>query len=312
MIDGEDSQEAPVTSGVPQGSVIGPAMFLFYINDLPDTLKSSIRLFADDTIAYNSASNHSTLQDDLNKLELWEQQWDMEFHPSKCQHIVFSRKRQPTDKVLNLHGTEIPKANDIKYLGVTLDPKLNWNKHIDNVTAKGNSTLGFIRRNVLTSSETVKNTAYKQLVRPVLEYASASWDSVSDTAASRLEAVQRRAARLICGIRRTDRKTSTTSLLQKLDLQPLNERRSDRRKRYLVSITTPAKRSLATIFREPASLQLADTQRSTLFHNLTPFTTKDLSLFVLQRNGTLCQQIAHFSHLRVSSPQKLFNCQNCC
>ena len=63
----------------------------------------------------------------------------------------------------------------------------------------------------------------------VPEYASASWDSVSDTAASRLEAVQRRAARLICGIRRTDRKTSTTSLLQKLDLQPLNERRSDRR-----------------------------------------------------------------------------------
>ena len=229
VIDGEDSSEAPVTSGVPQGSVIGPAMFLFYINDLPDNLKSPIRLFADDTIAYNSAFNHSTIQDDLTKLELWEQQWDMEFHPSKCQHIVFSRKRQPTDESLYLHGTEIPKTDNIKYLGVTLDPKLNWNKHIDNVTAKGDSTLGFIRRNILTTSENVRNTAYKQLVRPVLEYASASWDSVSDTAAGRLEAVQRRAARLVCGIRRTDRKTSTTSLLQKLNLQPLSDRRSDRR-----------------------------------------------------------------------------------
>ena len=229
VIDAEESPEAPVTSGVPQGSVIGPAMFLFYINDLPDNLKSSIRLFADDTIAYNSASNHTILQDDLAKLEQWEQLWDMEFHPSKCEHIVFSRKRQPAAESLYLHDTEIPKADHIRYLGVTLDPKLNWNKHIDNVAAKGNSTLGFIRRNVLTNSETVKATAYKQLVRPVLEYASSSWDSASDTAVSRLEAVQRRAARLICGIRRTDRKTSTTSLLQKLDLKPLSERRSDRR-----------------------------------------------------------------------------------
>ena len=153
----------------------------------------------------------------------------MELHPSKCEHIVFSRKRQPAAESLYLHDTEIPKADHIRYLGVTLDPKLNWNKHIDNVAAKGNSTLGFIRRNVLTNSETVKATAYKQLVRPVLEYASSSWDSASDTAVSRLEAVQRRAARLICGIRRTDRKTSTTSLLQKLDLKPLSERRSDRR-----------------------------------------------------------------------------------
>ena len=73
------------------------------------------------------------------------------------------------------------------------------------MTAKGNSSLGFIRRNVLTTSQIVRNTKYKQHVSPVLEYASASWYAVSATAAGRLEAVQRRAARLVCGIRRTDR-----------------------------------------------------------------------------------------------------------
>ena len=229
VVDGEQSSEAAVTSGVPQGSVIGPTMFLFYINDLPDNLRCEVRLFADDTIIYNTASNHQILQEDLLKLENWENTWDMEFHPSKCSQITFSRKRQPSDQPLHLHDTLIPKTESIKYLGVTLDTKNNWNMHVNNTAARGNSTLGFIKRNVLTTSENVKATAYKQLVRPVLEYASAAWDSVSDTAAKCLEAVQRRAARFICGIRRTDRKTSTTGLMQRLNLPPLAQRRTERR-----------------------------------------------------------------------------------
>ena len=99
----------------------------------------------------------------------------MELHPSKCEHIVFSRKRQPAAESLYLHDTEIPKADHIRYLGVTLDPKLNWNKHIDNVAAKGNSTLGFIRRNVLTNSETVKATAYRSEERRVGKECRSRW-----------------------------------------------------------------------------------------------------------------------------------------
>ena len=100
IIDGEESSEAAVTSGVPQGSVLGPAMFLFYINDLPDNLQSTVRLFADDTIDYNTAKNNPSLQDDLMKLEMWEDAWNMEFHPLKCQHITFSCKRQSADQSL--------------------------------------------------------------------------------------------------------------------------------------------------------------------------------------------------------------------
>ena len=76
-VDGVESDEAAVTSGVLQGSVLGPALFSFYINDLPDALNSTVRLFADDTVLYNSAINHSTLQDDLNCLQKWESDWDM-------------------------------------------------------------------------------------------------------------------------------------------------------------------------------------------------------------------------------------------
>ena len=113
VIDGEESSEAAVTSGVPQGSVLGPAMFLFYINDLPDNLHSIVRLFANDTIVYNTANNHQVLQDDFAKLEMWEDAWNMKFHPSKCQQITFSRKRQPANQSLT-HS-----ADQIKYLGVT-------------------------------------------------------------------------------------------------------------------------------------------------------------------------------------------------
>ena len=115
-VDGDESDEAAVTSGVPQGSVLGPALFLFYINDLPDALNSTVRLFADDTILYNSAINHSTLQDDLNCLEKWESDWDMEFHPKKCQHITFTRKRKPDHHTFSLHNTQISKANSVKYM----------------------------------------------------------------------------------------------------------------------------------------------------------------------------------------------------
>ena len=77
-------------SGVPQGSVLGPSLFLAYINDLPDSLKSRVRFFADDTILYltiNSKSDPETLQNDLNTLEKWEEDWSMEFNADKCEVI---------------------------------------------------------------------------------------------------------------------------------------------------------------------------------------------------------------------------------
>ena len=101
--------------------------------------------------------------------------------------------------------------------------------YVNNTAARGNSSLCFIKRNVHTTSENVRATAYKEVIRPMLEYASAAWDSVSDNTAKCLEAEQRRTARFISGIRRTDIKTSTTGLMQRLNLLPLANRRSERR-----------------------------------------------------------------------------------
>ena len=96
VLEGEFSDDAEVLSGVPQGSVLGPCLFLLYINDLPESLASNIRLFADDTIVYltiHSDSDTQVLQRDLDKLTEWETLWKMEFHPDKCEVLRVGRKR---------------------------------------------------------------------------------------------------------------------------------------------------------------------------------------------------------------------------
>ena len=93
--EGATSTSSPVTSGVPQGSVLGPLLFLTYINDLPNGLTSTVKLFADDTLLYGVVvedSDCDNLQDDLNKLEIWQNEWQMQFNPSKCNIICISNK----------------------------------------------------------------------------------------------------------------------------------------------------------------------------------------------------------------------------
>ena len=151
VIDGKELESIPVTSGVPQGSVLGPILFLVYINDLPDEVRSWVRLFADDTALYltmESEDDSSALPADLDILSALETRWDMEFNPSKCQvvHVTVSRKTVKTDYVL--YGQVLESVPCARYLGVDISSSLTWNSHIDCVTANANRTLGFIQRNI--------------------------------------------------------------------------------------------------------------------------------------------------------------------
>jgi hypothetical protein len=96
VVDGQNSDNLPVLSGVPQGSVLGPCLFLSYINDLPDSVKGKVRLFADETIEYlqlmKSTQDAQTLQKDLNSLENWESDWSTEFNPDKCEVLSISAR----------------------------------------------------------------------------------------------------------------------------------------------------------------------------------------------------------------------------
>ena len=228
VCNGETSDWAPVLSGVPQGSVIGPILFLIYINDLPDEVKATVRLFADDTIMYMTMTcefDSKQLQEDLNKLAAWEEKWKMKFHPNKCSVLRITRKKAPAIHNYQLHGHTLQPETNSKYLGLIINEKLSWNNHIDSVCKKGNSSLAFLRRNLQISQQHIKANAYTTLVRPQLEYGAAIWDPYTKLKQTQLEMVQRRAARYVHND--YSRHSSPTHMLQQLGWRSLLQRRAD-------------------------------------------------------------------------------------
>ena len=154
-----------MTSGVPQGSVLGPLLFLLYINDLPENIQSQVRLFADDT-AVTKMQDSQVLQSDLESLQHWERTWDMELNPGKCQVIHIIRSKSPVKSRYFMHNQELESVDAAKYLGVTISKDMSWNTHIKHITSTANKTLGFVKRNVVTKNKDIKTMANNSLVRP--------------------------------------------------------------------------------------------------------------------------------------------------
>ncbi|MEW8489873.1 MAG: reverse transcriptase family protein, partial [Candidatus Thiodiazotropha endolucinida] len=193
LVEGKASPSVPVVSGVPQGTVLGPLLFLLYINDLPEKVSSTVRLFADDSLLYRkikSQEDHDILQEDLHLLEGWESDWQMLFNPSKCEVIRITKKRNRIPGSYCIHGQQLALAKSGKYLGVTITDTLSWNAHVDQAAKKANNSLAFLRRNLSSCPSQTKEPSYKSLVRPVLEYGSTVWDPHTQTNNSKLEAVQ--------------------------------------------------------------------------------------------------------------------------
>ena len=220
VIDGEVTNAVPVTSGVPQGSILGPILFLVYIDDMPKyTQHSTIRLFADDTIMYLSITNMDDcqrLQEDLKRLEEWEKEWLMEFHPAKCHVLWITRKKSTATFPNTLHGQVLTEVKSAKYLGVTISSDMSWNNHIASTAVKANKTLGFLKRNIKVKDKDLKEKkAYKAIIRPTLEYCSTVWDPYYQNQATTIEKVQRRTARWVTG--RFHNTSSVSNILSDLD-----------------------------------------------------------------------------------------------
>ena len=150
-ITGVTSSVSAVTSGVPQGTVLGPLLFLIFINDLPSTVSSTIGLFADDTYIYRSIRNNDDckiLQEDVQKLMQWES-CSMEFHPDKCKVLKITNKRKVIKYRYLLHNVILEEVFNAKYLGVTMNTRLSWKKHVYEICGKANQTRQFLQRNLV-------------------------------------------------------------------------------------------------------------------------------------------------------------------
>jgi hypothetical protein len=225
-----------VISGVPQGTVMGPLLFLLYINDLPSVLdpSTSCRLFADDCLIYRSITSFSDqviLQRDLEALYSWGITWGLKFNVSKCNIMHLDRKTVSPTRFYTLGGEIISSVSEAKYLGVTLSSKYGtrsseWKAHITEIATKANQRLGFLRRNLGGCPYRLRELGYLSLVRSLMEYSGGIWDTTVKNESDMLEVVQRRAARWARGARGI---ISVTALLNDLNWQPLSDRRRDQR-----------------------------------------------------------------------------------
>ena len=141
VLENKYSDKVDVTSGVPQGSVLGLVLFLIYINDITDNMQSIIRLFADDCTIYrpiNNKNDQQILQSDLTNLTKWEQKWRMAFKASKCNVMHLTRSKNPIKEPYYMHGKQLEVVQDTKYLGITIKDDLIWNLHINNIVSSAN------------------------------------------------------------------------------------------------------------------------------------------------------------------------------
>lgn len=220
------STRRPVLSGVPQGTVLGPLLFLIYVNDLPTNISSQIRLFADDCVIYrpiNCPNDSQILQNDLITIETWCKNWLMTLNIRKTSVVSFHRRKFHPVPSYFFSGSEISPVNSYKYLGINITPDLNWSSHITNISNEANKVLGYLRRNLRLAPPSVKLLAYQTLVRPKLEYACAVWDPHQCNLSKTLESVQNRASRFIYSD--YSRHSSVTNLKIKAHLPNLELRR---------------------------------------------------------------------------------------
>ena len=205
VINGISSSWQSVISGVPQGSVLGPILFILYINDLPECLRfSRVAMFADDTKCYNtirSREDSSNLQSDLTSISNWASLNELSSQPKKCENLRISRKRFSADRAYSLNDVQLKTVVSVRDLGVYISKTLHWSYHVNSIVAKSNKMLGFLRR---TCSRNLPVNSlrmlYIALVRSNITYASQVWapsSSGSIYLMKTLEGVQRRASKLI-------------------------------------------------------------------------------------------------------------------
>ena len=208
VVNGADSSWSQVTSGIPQGSVLGPLLFLLFINDMPDDIMSSIKIFADDTKVYKDVQTKEdmlTLQKDVYALCDWSLKWQLTFNASKCTHMTYGnakvkskyKMKEGDGKVTDIkHDDEVEKD-----LGVLFDTKLSFRQHIGCTVKKVNRMIGLTRRTFHYMDQEVFRLLFTSLMRPHMDYADCIWSPHLKVDIAQLENAQRRATRLVPDLR---------------------------------------------------------------------------------------------------------------
>lgn len=197
------SDWAAVTSGVPQGSVIGPLLFNLFINGLPKLIKSMSKLYADDSKILgksDTAAERDIIQSDLNSIVEWTDRALLRLNFQKCKVMHLGKGNVKYDYTIHDSVTNqtysLVKTTEEKDLGVTFSSDLKWNKHVDNITHKANTALRSLKNTFTCRDKKLWGKLYTSIVRPQMEYAAPVWNSDFKHNEKALEKVQHRATKV--------------------------------------------------------------------------------------------------------------------
>ena len=225
-VNGEESKWANVLSGVPQGSVLGPVLFVCCINDLPEEVNTTVKLFADDTKLYTKVSEEEggkELQEDISNLDRWANKWQLSFNSSKCKvmhighrnpHISFTMTQE--NRTVELETSDLEKD-----IGVHVDNEMKFDRHVEIQCGKANRILGLIRRSFTHIDKDTMKKLYTSLIRPILEYGHVITYPRFKKSAILLENVQHRATKMVPELK----DLGYEGRLREMDLQSLYYRR---------------------------------------------------------------------------------------
>jgi hypothetical protein len=225
-IDGSFSEWRSVSSGVPQGSVLGPLLFLIYINDMPEIFGSCrCKLYADDSKLFKALRKDSArapgLQRDLTSLQIWCDLWQLTVNVRKCAVLKLGLRRPDSVESYRFSGVEIPVVTVVKDLGVYLSCNFSFSYHCNTICNKASSRVGIIHRAFECRSLVFMRKMYMSYVRPILEYASEVWSPLNLEDIDKIERIQRRYTKRIFGLSNL----SYAERLELCDLEPLELRR---------------------------------------------------------------------------------------
>ena len=279
-----------IKAGVPQGSILGPLLFLLYINDIVSDIGSHIRLFADDTSLYIVVENPDDaaelLNADLRKITTWAEQWLVTFNPPKTESMLISRKIiKPVHPPIFMSNQEITEVNFHKHLGIFFSNDCTWHKHIDYIKEKAWKRVNVMRRLKFHLDRKALEKIYTSFIRPILEYGNEIWANCTQYEKDELEQIQLEAARIATGATKL---ISIYNLYREIGWETLDARRNKQKLMlfykmyyslsppYLSTLVPPlVGQSSRYNLRNANDLQTIDARTTQYFNSFLPSTVRD-------------------------------------
>ena len=203
MVNGVTSNIRNITAGVPQGSILGPMLFLIYINDIVDVVETNIRLYADDSTLFVIKNNQHdaavALNKDLENISLWAKKWFVKFNASKTESLTFRRNLNAQIEKLYMDGVEITEVTSHKHLGCVLQYNGKWNRHIEEILRKCTRRIDVLRGLKFQLDRRTLEILYASFIKPIFEYANAVWANCTKEQLESVENLQMAACRIITG-----------------------------------------------------------------------------------------------------------------